>query len=235
MIGALVRGYWYDAASTLLDPTLDGELSGHSCGSETVTPNKSALLHAHQLAAAARRVLYLDADDFASIATGFQSPYTTYLDRFHSRLGSVNLDTTAISDRPEAGDICPHPCRFVRNLPIEHRRDLDARVRLAMLYVVSPIVALRHHAPVGHFFGVPSTAEISEAWGKTLDQLSRQWRDGCNPLTQASQVGFPDAEVLPGISALVSAVAGRRIMAGRLLRTIGQDVIRALSEGEEAR
>src|SRR5215212_10737767 len=107
MIGALVRGYWYDAASTLLDRTLDGELSGHSCGSETVTPNKSALLHAHQLAAAARRVLDLDAEDFASIATGFQSPYTTYLDRFHSRLGSVNLDTTAISDRPEAGECVP--------------------------------------------------------------------------------------------------------------------------------
>ena len=32
---------------------------------------------------------------------------------------------------------------------MEHRRDLDARIRLAILYVDSPIVALRHHAPVG--------------------------------------------------------------------------------------
>jgi hypothetical protein len=357
MIRALVRGYWYDAASALLDRTLDGELSGHRSESEAVTHNDPTLSRAQQLAAAARRVLDLDAEDFATIASGFQSPwakrlaessfpqqprepergalgsliplyelmlevleiraargeplqvvvtahligeylpllawestlghggdplrlpsflggskwgtddpgcahpsssrstakralnacsgdldgYTTYLDRFHSRLGSalavcaVNLDTTAIGDRPEAGDMCPHPCRFVRNLPMEHRRDLDARVRLAMLYVDSPIVALRHHAPVGHFFGVPSTAEISEAWGKTWDQLSRQWRDGCNPLTQASQEGIPDAEELPGMSALVSAVAGRRIMAGRLLRTIGQEVIRALSEGHKAR
>jgi hypothetical protein len=37
------------------------------------------------------------------------------------------------------------------------------------------------------------------------------------------------------MSVLVSAVAGRQIMAGRLLRTIGQDVIRALSEGHKAR
>ena len=143
--------------------------------------------------------------------------YTTYLDRFHSRLGdalavcAVNLDTTAIGDRPEPGDVCPNPCRFVRNLPLERRRDLDARVRLAMLYVDSPIVALRHHAPVGHFFGVPSAAEVSEAWSKTWDQLSQPWRDGCNPLSQAIKEGAADAEALPGMSALVSAVAGRQI------------------------
>jgi hypothetical protein len=167
--------------------------------------------------------------------------YTTYLDRFHSKLGdalavcAVNLDTTAIGDRPEPRDLCPNPCGFVRDLPLERRRDLDARVRLAMLYVDSPIVALRHHAPVGHFFGVPSAAEISDAWGKTWDRLSRPWRDGCNPLPQQIQEGTSDAEALPGMSALVSAVAGRPIMAGRLLRAIGQDVARALLEGDEAR
>jgi hypothetical protein len=36
------------------------------------------------------------------------------------------------------------------------------------------------------------------------------------------------------MSALVSAVAGRPIMAGRLLRAIGQDVARALLEGDKA-
>jgi hypothetical protein len=356
-IGALVRGHWYDAASALLDRTLNGEQSDRRSGSETVTHNDSTLARAQQLAAAARRVLDLDAEDFATIASGFESPwarrlaessfpqrprepergalgsliplyelmlevleiraargeplqvvvtahligeylpllawestlghggdplrlpsflggsrwgtddpscahpsalrgtakralnacsgdldgYTTYLDRFHSRLGSalavcaLNLDTTASGDRPDAGDMCPNPCRFIRNLPLGRRRDLDARVRLAMLYVDSPIVALRHHAPVGHFFGVPSVAEMSEAWGKTWDQLSMPWRDGCNPLSQAIQEGGPDAEALPGMSALVSAVAGRPIMAGRLLRTIGQDVARALVERDETR
>ena len=53
---------------------------------------------------------------------------------------------------------------------MEHRRDLDARVRLALIYAESPIVALRHHAPVGHFFGVPSFAEIAEAWQRHLGE-----------------------------------------------------------------
>ena len=166
--------------------------------------------------------------------------YTTYLDRFHSRLGDAlavcaigNLDTTAIGDRPEHGDVCPNPCRFVRNLPLERRRDLDARVRLAMLYVDSPIVALRHHAPVGHFFGVPSAAEISEAWSKTWDQLSQPWRDGCNPLSQAIKEGAADAEALPGMSALVSAVAGRQIWQAGYSTRSGMDVARALL-GDEA-
>ena len=76
-----------------------------------------------------------------------------------------------------------------------------------MLYVDSPIVALRHHAPVGHFFGVPSVAEMSEAWGKTWDQLSMPWRDGCNPLSQATQEGAPDAEALPGMATTVLSAA----------------------------
>jgi hypothetical protein len=37
------------------------------------------------------------------------------------------------------------------------------------------------------------------------------------------------------MSAPASAVAGRPLMAGRLLRTIRQDVARALLEGDEAR
>ena len=56
---------------------------------------------------------------------------------------------------------------------MEHRRDLDARVRLALVYVGSPLVALRHHAPVGHFFGVPSVQEISAAWLADLDEAHR--------------------------------------------------------------
>ena len=64
-------------------------------------------------------------------------------------------------------------------LPLEHRRDLDARVRLAAVYVGSPIVALRHHAPVGHFFGVPSVQEISDGLAGHLGRSSPQpWPDG---------------------------------------------------------
>ena len=121
------------------------------------------------------------------------------------------------------------PCAFVTELGREQRRDLDARVRLAMLYVESPIVALRHHAPVGHFFGVPSVAEISEAWLRTWEKLSAPWPDGANPLLAPTvEARTPADEALPGLSALVSAVAGRPIGPGRLLRDIGDDVARAL-------
>lgn len=115
-----------------------------------------------------------------------------------------------------------------------HRRDLDARLRLALLYVDSPIVSLRHHAPVGgHFFGgVPSVQEISDAWVRTWQRVSAPWRDGSNPLEQPGAQTMVDNEALPGgMSALVSAVAGRSIGPGRVIRDIGADVARALAVG----
>jgi hypothetical protein len=161
--------------------------------------------------------------------------YTTYLDRFHSRLGdalgvcSLNLDTVGPGDRPDVGESCPNPCHFIMTQPMHHRRNLDARVRLALLYVDSPIVALRHHAPVGHFFGVPSSREISDAWLRTWQKLTLPWPDGANPLLSSIPSSQPaSGEALPGLSALVSAVAGRPVGPGRLLRDIGDDVGRAL-------
>ena len=167
--------------------------------------------------------------------SGDTAGYTTYLDRFHSRQGdafgvcALNFDTVGRGDRPDVGECCPNPCGFVTQLPMEHRRDLDARVRLAVIYVDSPLVALRHHAPVGHFFGVPSPAEISEAWLRTWDKLATPWRDGANPLLARQLASRPPPdEALPGLCAVVSAVAGRPMGPGRLLRDIGDDVARAL-------
>jgi len=166
---------------------------------------------------------------------GDTAGYTAYLDRFHSRLGdalgvcSLNFDTVGPGDRPDVGDSCRDPCHFMTAQSMAHRRDLDARVRLALLYVASPIVALRHHAPVGHFFGVPSTLEISDAWLRTWEKLSAPWPDGANPLLGLTATSRPAAvEALPGLSALVSAVAGRPVGPGHLLRDIGDDVGRAL-------
>lgn len=161
--------------------------------------------------------------------------YTAYLDRFHSRLGdalavcAMNHETVGAGARPDAGDTCPNPCRWAVRGGLEERRDLDARVRLALLYVDSPIVALRHHAPVGHFFGVPSTAEISEAWLRTWERVSQPWNDGTNPLLSGAVPGRPDPnEALPGMSALVSAVAGRTLGPGHVIRDIGADIATAM-------
>ena len=184
--------------------------------------------HSSALRSAAKRSLYA--------CSGDQAGYTIYLDRFHSRLGEAlgvcaqNLATVGRGERPDVGEHCPNPCNFVTRLPPEHRRDLDARVRLAVVYVQSPLVALRHHAPVGHFFGVPSVQEISAAWLATWEMLTQPWRDGGNPLLKAELESRPPAdEALPGMSALVSAVAGLPVGPGRLLRDIGDDVAHALS------
>jgi hypothetical protein len=183
--------------------------------------------HPSALRSTARRALTACSGDVAG--------YTTYLDRFHSRLGEalgvcgLNLDVVARGERPDVGEPCPLPCAFVTELGRKRRRDLDARIRLAMLYIDSPIVALRHHAPVGHFFGVPSVAEISDAWLRTWEKVSAPWPDGANPvLAPALQARTPEDEALPGLSALVSAVADRPIGPGRLLHDIGTDVARAL-------
>lgn len=162
--------------------------------------------------------------------------YTAYLDRFHSRLGdalavcAMNHATLEAGERPDVGETCPHPCGFALRPPLEHRRHLDARVRLARIYQDSPIVSLRHHAPVGHFFGVPSVAEISDAWLRTWDKLTQQWPDGSNPLlaADAARPAVED-EALPGLAALVSAVADRPIGPGHVIRDIGADVVELLS------
>jgi hypothetical protein len=157
--------------------------------------------------------------------------YTAYLDKFHSRLGAalavcaMNHETVKAGERPDMGTTCPNPCGWALRGPLAERRDLDARVRLALVYQDSAIVALRHHAPVGHFFGVPSNAEIVEAWLATWERLNASWPDGSNPLLGdiAGDGGTP-TEALPGMSRLVSAVAGRRIGAGRIIRTIGDQI-----------
>lgn len=165
-------------------------------------------------------------------AAGDVVGFTSYLDKFHSRQGdtlavcAMNHLTIDAGERPDAGPTCPQPCGWAIAGPREVRRDLDARVRLALVYLDSPLVALRHHAPVGHFFGVPSTAEISDGWLRTWQKLALPWPDGSNPLIGAVPVDAD--EPLPGLSALVSTVAGQSVGRGRLLQDIGDDIVAAL-------
>lgn len=155
--------------------------------------------------------------------------YTAYLDRFHSRLGAtlavcaMNHATIGAGERPDVGTTCPAPCGWAIAGSLDERRDLDARVRLALLYQDSALVALRHHAPVGHFFGVPSAAEIRDAWTSTWARLVSPWPDGSNPLPGVSRPADA-SEALPGMAAVVSAVAGRPMRPGRLIRSIGDDL-----------
>ena len=80
-------------------------------------------------------------------------------------------------------------------------------MRLARIFQESGLVALRHHAPVGHFFGVPSGSEIGNAWVMTWNKLNEQWADGSNPMLDPSAPGYDvDASdgALPGLARMVS-------------------------------
>ena len=243
----LIQLAWESTLGHGGDPLRLGEFVG---GSRWGTDARECP-HSSALRSTARRALNACSGDVAG--------FTTYLDRFHSRQGEAlgicavtasngPGDVVGRGERPDVGEPCPNPCGFVTGLGRERRRDLDARVRLAGLYVDSPIVALRHHAPVGHFFGVPSVAEISEAWRRTWERVSEPWPDGSNPLLAPGRAlaparapspskgsRTPDGEALPGLSALISAVAGRPIGPGSLLHDIGGDVGRALALGTGAR
>lgn len=202
------------------DPLVLGRYVGERWGTDDPTcPHSSAMR------STARRAL--------NAALGDKAGYTSYLDKFHSRLGDtlavcgMNHATVTAGERPDVGETCPNPCQWATRGTMEHRRSLDARLRLALIYLDSPLVALRHHAPVGHFFGVPSTAEISEAWIRTWGKLTTQWADGENPLVgQTSDVA---GEALPGLSMLISTVADRPVRAGHLLADIGDDITAALA------
>lgn len=206
------------------DPLRMGQTVGERWGTDDpACPHNSAMR------ATAKRSL--------NACSGDLPGYTAYLDKFHSRLGdalavcAMNHATVDAGQRPDVGETCPDPCRWATAGSMEVRRDLDARVRLALLYVDSPIVSLRHHAPVGHFFGVPSVQEISEAWLRTWERLSQPWNDGANPLLLGTVPGnAPPDEALPGMSALVSAVAGRTIGPGRVIRSIGVDIVATLED-----
>lgn len=208
------------------DPLLLGRTVGEKWGTDDLTcPHNSALR------ATAKRALNACNGDLAG--------YTAYLDKFHSRLGdalavcAMNHATIGAGERPDVGETCATPCRWATAGTMEERRDLDARVRLALLYVDSPIVSLRHHAPVGHFFGVPSVQEISAAWLRTWNRLVQPWADGANPLLLGTVPGAPPPdEALPGMSALVSAVAGRTIGPGRVIRSIGDEIVALLDEDD---
>lgn len=230
IIGEYLRQLvWESTLGHAGDPLVLGEYVGEKWGTDDKTCSHNALFRS-----VAKRSLNACSGDVAG--------YDAYLEKFHSRLGdalavcAMNHRTTAPGQRPDTGQTCAKPCGWALRGTLDDRADLDARCRLALLYVETPIVALRHQAPVGHFFGVPSMAEIEDAWAASWEKLSAPWKDGCNPLTRKRVPGAPGpAEALPGMSELVSVVAGRTIGPGTVIRDIAADAIALLDPKGEAR
>jgi hypothetical protein len=188
-------------------------------GSKWGTDDRSCDHTANQRSAAAR---------VTHASRGDQDSWTVYLDRFHSRVSEAlgRCATHPNGGRPALEGVCRRPCTLWTQLGEDTRHDLSARVHLARMYAESPAVALRHHAPVGHFFGVPSPKEIAEAWERSWERLVRPWSGDRNPLIAAAESQHEEA--LPGLTALVTAVAGRPVAKGGTLAGIRDAIAAAL-------
>jgi hypothetical protein len=132
-----------------------------------------------------------------------------YLDRQHSHVAHA-LAVCAVE--------CERPCTVLARHPAEDQKTLEARCRTALSYVDSPIVRLRHTAPVGHGFGVPSPAEVLAAWEHSREALARS-----EPAV-LTQDGFP----LPGLPSLFSALAGARVTPDTILADTADALVEAL-------
>jgi hypothetical protein len=130
-----------------------------------------------------------------------------YLDRQHS---------TVVHAFAVCGGECRRPCSVVTRHRAADQALLAERSRLALAYVSSPIVRLRHSAPVGHGFGVPSAGEVRQAWHRSRGELG--------PAAQTED-GYP----LPGLPSLCSAVAGRPVAPDTLVADTAKALLAALA------
>lgn len=136
--------------------------------------------------------------------------WRTYLDRQHSNVSHA-LATCAAE--------CRQQCSVMTRHPAEQRDELRQRCRTALVYGSTPIVRLRHSAPVGHGFGVPSPTEVRDAWVHSRSELAR-----LEPAVDTED-GYP----LPGLPSLFSAVAGRPVRPDTLVADTATVLLGALA------
>ncbi|SFO89886.1 MULTISPECIES: hypothetical protein [Actinomadura] len=140
--------------------------------------------------------------------------WRAYLDRQHSQVSSALGDCAAR---------CRTPCTVVTRLDDLVRADLTGRCKLAADFADSPLVKLRHAAPVGHGFGVPSPEEVQAAWSRARTSLSR------HPLGKTVLAGDDDSYPLPGLPALFSAIAAAELHPDTLLHDVTKRIMSTLS------
>ncbi|HET6212946.1 MAG TPA: hypothetical protein VFE14_08755 [Micromonosporaceae bacterium] len=147
-----------------------------------------------------------------SLRAAHEAPagWRSYLDRQHSNTAHA-LAVCAAE--------CERPCSVITRLSKEDERLVSGGCRLALAFVDSAVVRLRHSAPVGHGFGVPSPREVTEAWQRSRESLSRLDR------RVLADDGFP----LPGLADLFGALAGARIRPDSLLADTADAIVGALS------
>ncbi|MEU0572827.1 hypothetical protein ABZ297_46510 [Nonomuraea sp. NPDC005983] len=134
--------------------------------------------------------------------------WRAYFDRQHSQVAGALAVCVAS---------CRNPCTAMDWIDPEPRADLHRRARTALALAETPLVRLRHAAPVGHGFGVPSPEEVLDAWERSRAVLDK------NPVGAAAleDDGFP----LPGLPSLFSAIAGAPIAPSTLLSSVSRHVV----------
>ncbi|GII55598.1 hypothetical protein Pth03_39870 [Planotetraspora thailandica] len=135
--------------------------------------------------------------------------WRAYLDRQHSKVAGALATCVAR---------CRHPCPAMDWVP--DREDLARRAEVALAFANSPLVRLRHAAPVGHGFGVPSAEEVLDAWERSRAHLART----AVGHEAAADDGFP----LPGLPTLLSAVAAAPVGPGGLLADVSAHLVHLL-------
>lgn len=135
--------------------------------------------------------------------------WRAYLDRQHSQVAGALATCVAR---------CRNPCTAM-DWVTEHA-DLALRCRVALAFADTPLVRLRHAAPVGHGFGVPSPEEVLDAW-----QRSRAILDKNGVGHQVTEEdGFP----LAGLPSLFAAVAASPLRPATLLADVSAHLVTLL-------
>lgn len=129
--------------------------------------------------------------------------WRAYFDRQHSQVAGALAVCVAT---------CRNPCTAMNWIAEGPRADLSTRARSALAFADTPLVRLRHAAPVGHGFGVPSPEEVLDAWERSRAVLDKN-EVGAAALKDD---GFP----LPGLPSLFSAIAAAEIVPATLLKGV---------------
>ncbi|MQY06347.1 hypothetical protein [Actinomadura macrotermitis] len=146
--------------------------------------------------------------------------WRAYLDRQHSQVAQALGDCAAR---------CRTPCTVMTRLDDDVRADLTSRCKLAADFTDSAVVRLRHAAPVGHGFGVPSPEEVEVAWARARASL-RHHPLGRKALAGTDSTTGDEDYPLPGLPALFSAIAATEIVPDTLLHEVGVRTARALQD-----
>jgi hypothetical protein len=128
--------------------------------------------------------------------------WRTYLDRQHSNVAHA-MGVCAAD--------CRQQCDVVTRLSLPEQELVNERCTVALAFGDSSLIRLRHAAPVGHGFGVPSVQEVAATWEHTREVMSN--RGGL-----AEMVRNEDGFCLPGLPSMISAIAGTSITPDTLLR-----------------